>query len=206
VPKVFVFPDGIRLAQREELPGPAPSRAAAWARIQAANIETGFTIVKSTDPRFSFYAEVNVNAPMIWIVFRDLCKALLGSRASLLMSEIDDDPAPLGSAGTVQILTMLETHSYQLAHDGNIQFGLVREDTNALTEVFVTPTKHFQIWFDDEKRLRGVLKVHDVPEIEKLEFIDQYPRTTTPLSRDRVSFTDPSEFVEYVGKQIKLLS
>lgn len=206
MPKGFVFPDGIRLAQRDELPGPAPSRAAAWARIQAAKIEAGFTIVKSTNPRFSFYTEANVNAPMIWVVFRDLCKALLGSRASLMMSEIDDDPAPLGSAGTLQILALLETHGYQLAHDGDIQFGLVREDTNVLTEVFVTPTKHFQVWFNDEKRLRGVLKVHDVPEMKTLEFIDQYPRTTTPLSRDQVSFTNPGEFVEYVGKQIKLLS
>lgn len=206
MPNVFVFPDGIRLAQRDELPGSASSRAAAWARIQTANIETGFTIVKSTDPRFSFYAEANVNAPMIWIVFRDLCKALLGSRAILMMSEIDDDPAPLGSAGTLQILTMLETHSYQLAHDGYIQFGLVHEDTNAPTEVFVTSTKHFQVWLNDEKRLRAVLKAYDVPEMEKLEFIDQYPRTTTPLSLDQVSFSEPGEFVEYVRKQIKLLS
>ena len=206
MPRVLVFPDGVRLAQRDELPGPAPSRAAAWARIQAANIETGFTIVKSTDPRFSFYAEANVNAPMIWTVFRDLCNALLGSRASLMMSEIDDDPAPLGSAGTLQILTLLESHSYQLAHDGYIQFGLVRQDANVLTEVFVSPTKHFQVWFDDEKRFRAVLQVHNVPEMEKLEFIDQYPRTTSPLSRDQVSFADPGEFVEYVENQLKFLS
>lgn len=206
MPSTLKFPDGIRLAHLDELPGPGSDRAAAWARIQSANIAPGFTLSESTDSRFAFYAEANVDGPRIWAVFRDLCQGLLGREATLIISEIDDEPMPLGSAHTLGILALLEPHQYQLAHDGCLQFGLVGRDTDLLTEVFVAPTKHFKVWLSDVKCLRSVLRSHAVPEVERLEFIDEYPRTTTRLSGDKVSFRVDSELIEHLEKQLRALS
>jgi Ribosomal protein L7/L12 C-terminal domain len=197
----LIFPDGIRLAKMEEMPRPVAHREAAWARIQSANIQTGFTLVKADDPHFAFYAEANVDAPEIWNVFSDLCRALLGPEATLLMSQLDDEPIPVGSAHTLEILQMLEPHKYQLAHDGFIQFGLIHHTGDLLTEVFVVPTKHFQVWFSDENDFRSVLQNHAIPEAAKLEFIDEYPRTMSPLSGEGV-FQDREKFIEDLRKQL----
>jgi len=206
MPSTLKFPDGIRLAHLDELPGPEPDRAAAWARIQSANIAPGFTLTESTDSRFAFYAEANVDGQRIWAVFRDLCQRLLGPQATLIIGEIDDEPMPLGSAYTLELLALLEPHQYQLANDGWLQFGLVSKDADLLTEVFVAPTKHFKVWLSDVKCLRSVLRDHAVPEVEELEFIDEYPRTTTRLLSDKVSFRVPSALIEHLERQVSALS
>ena len=206
MPSTLKFPDGIRLAHLDELPGPGPDRAAAWARIQSASIAPGYTLSESTDSRFAFYAEANVDGPRVWAVFRELCQGLLGPESTLIISEIDDEPMPLGSAHTLDILALLEPHQYQLAHDGYLQFGLVCQDADLLTEVFVAPTKHFKVWLSDVQCLRSVLQRHAVPKVERLEFIDEYPRTTTRLSSDKVSFCDHVELIEHLEKQLTSLS
>jgi hypothetical protein len=206
MPSTLVFPDGVRLAHKDELPGPEPSRAAACARIQSANIEAGFILSESPDTRFAFYAEANVDAPKIWVVFRDLCEVLMGPTATLVVSQLDDEPISVGSAGTLEIVTLLEPHKYQLAHDAFIQFGLIHQSGDQLTEVFVAPTKHFKVWVNDEENFRSVLEKHGIPEIQSLEFIDEYPRTTTPLSGDRVRFHDHGELIEHLKKKLQALS
>jgi hypothetical protein len=62
------------------------------------------------------------------------------------MGEIDDDLEILGDASTKSLLDLLESHAYQLTNDGFIQFGLVDEQENAISEVFLEPTKHFKVW------------------------------------------------------------
>ena len=74
----LVFPDGIRLASRDELPGPNADREALWERMGHATIAPGYTLVTSTAGGFSWYAEANVDAPRVWEVFCDLCAVLLG--------------------------------------------------------------------------------------------------------------------------------
>jgi hypothetical protein len=93
----LVFPDGVRLAHMDELPGSEARRAELWARVQSANIGPDFILRKSNDCRFPLYAEANVNGPQIWAVLSDLCRGLLGPVATLLMSEVDDELASLGS-------------------------------------------------------------------------------------------------------------
>ena len=201
----LVFPDGIRLAIRDDIPGPELERAASWARVQSANIARGFTLKESDQTGFALYAEVNVDAPRIWAVFRDLCEALLGPVATLLIGEIDEEPTALGPAGTPRLLSLLEKHQYQLAHDGFIQFGLAEVRKNLLTEVFVTQTKHFNVWLNDEGFFRAILQRHGISEADKLEFLDEYPRTTTRLPEDKVLCLH-GQFVEHFRKEIGSLS
>ncbi len=150
-------------------------------------------LVDSSDDRFSFYAEANV-------------EALVGRVAALVTSELDDEPVSLGSASTSAIIELLEPHQHQLVHDGWIQFGLVHQDDRSLAEVFIAPTKHFRVWGSDEKRFRSVLPDHAVPEMESLEFIDEYPRTTMRLQDDRLSFHDRSRLIDHLAEKLKALT
>jgi len=201
MPSTLVFPEGIRLAHRHEIRGPKAHRAAAYARIRAAKIEPGFTLTESKDPRFAFYAEANVDAPRIWAVFRDLCQSLLGAEATFVINQIDYEPMPIGTAGTLEILGILESYRYQLTHDGMIQFGLVHQVDGLVREVFVAPTKHFMVWLDNPNSLHSVMKKHSVPQADKLQFIDQYPRISIPLPRDQTPFRDHGEFIRQLAKQ-----
>ncbi len=78
MPSTLIFPDGIRLAQRDEIPGPEAHRSETWARVESANIVSGYVVHAVKDEQFTHYAEINVDAPHIWAVFCDLCRALLG--------------------------------------------------------------------------------------------------------------------------------
>ena len=201
----LVFPDGIRLAHASELPGPESERVAALERIQSANIAAGYQITEAVDARFSHYAEANVDAPRAWAVFRDLCEALLGHSATLLLGHVDDDPTPVGTVDTAELLALLEPHQYQLMHDGWTQFGLLDQRHGQLNEVFIAPTKHFKVWLCDAGRFRAVMEAHAVPSAGVLEFIDQYPRVTTPLG-DRAAFPDHDRLVEHFRKETGGLS
>jgi hypothetical protein len=196
----LVFPEGVRLARLDEIPGPEPDRAQAWSRIQAAAIRSGFKVFESADPRFAFYAEANVDAHNIWTVFSDLCGQLLGQSATLLMSEIDKEPAPIGTSDVSLILQYLEPNNYQLAHDGLLQFGLVHQEGNEVSEVFVAPTKHFRLWFRDAALFRALMKQHGIPEVEALQFIDEYARITTPLSPEKTPFESVHDMILRIEK------
>ncbi len=189
MPNTLIFPDGVRLAKREEIPGPESQRAAEWARIESANITSGFVLTQVVGERFAFYAEANVDAPSLWPVFRDLSRALIEEEATLLFSEVDDQPNSLGSGDISTIIDVLSWSEYQLAHDGFLQFGVV-SDNQAINEVLVAPTKHLQIWLNDEMRFRAVMQEHGVLEVSQLEFLDQYPTTTTVIPSDRGMLLD----------------
>jgi hypothetical protein len=107
MPSTLVFPDGVRLALRDEIPGPGKERDALWASVESANIVQGFTIKPSNDARFSHYAEINVDAPQIWAVFSDLCRALLGPNAMFIGGEVDATPTSRGSGEVTSVIAIL---------------------------------------------------------------------------------------------------
>jgi hypothetical protein len=178
----LVFPDGVRLARLDELPGPEPARIEASERIKSANICPGFCAKSSDDARFSIYAEANVDAPHIWNVFVSLSKTLLGDNSSLLIGNIDEQLSSVGPFLTSSLLELLGPHRYQLTNDGLIQFGLIDERHESIVEILLTPTKHFMVWANDENALRTAFTRHGVGEVAKLRFLDEFPRTIESLS------------------------
>ncbi len=202
----LVLPAGVRLLRWEELGGPEAERAAMWARIQAAHITPGFVLRASGDARFSLYAEVNVDAPRLWDVFSDLCRGVLGPVTTLVMSEVDADPEPLGSARTAAILDHLTRYAYRLANDGCLQFGMVDDRGDAVTEVFVAATKHLQLWVCDGQRLLSILTRHGLAEAPQLEFLDEYPRATIPLPEDNGALPDHTRLIAHLRERVRALS
>ena len=193
----LILPDGVRLADEDEIPGPPSTRAELWGRVQAANLSPGFVLHDSNDPRFALYVEANIDAPQIWNVFEALCLALFDAGASLLVNDVDDETSPTrGEAHAMSLVQLLAPHRYQLAHDGRVQFGLVHQGPQAIVEVLVAPTKHFMVWTSDAAALRDVFAAHDVPEVNALEFLDQFPRATFPLDPERTGATVIPDLVE----------
>ncbi len=189
----LILADGVRLTTRDEIPGPSDRREELWARVEAASIHPGFTLKAAHDSSFRYYAEANVHAPDILAMFTDLSRALLGDRGTLLLSFKDDDPEHVIEAPVHAILAALELHADQLVHDGYIQFGIVTQNDAGLSEVFVAPTKHFKIWFSDERAFVAQMAAHDLSRAERLEFLDEYPHVTTRLPSGRALQIDELE-------------
>lgn len=131
------------------------------------------------------------------MVFRDLCLGLLEPIATMVAAGPDDEPTPLGSANVNSLITILEPHRYQLAHDGFIQHGLVSHHGSQINEVLVLPEKHFNVWMNNEKRFRKVMEEYDIREVDELEFLDQYPRTAVALPKQSVVFQNSRDLMHH---------
>lgn len=205
MPITLVFPDGVKLAQEHEIPGPAPQRAAEWARIQSANIAQGFMFERSNIPLLRGFASalINVNAPLIWSVFTELCNALLGPMATLEAASNKGGLREWGPASVVQLLAMLERHKYRLAHDGFVGFGLKCEGRGRKNgNVFVTHLKYFLVSLYDEQRFRAVMEKYGIPQAYELEFIDDYPNVRTRLKNDFSPFHEVDDLLNHFANEI----
>jgi hypothetical protein len=193
VTSTLIFADGVRLTNKDEIPGPSAHREELWARVVRASIRPGYTLKETQDSSFRYYAEANVDAPDIWQAFRDLSRALLGERGALLLSFKDDAPEHIVEAPVEAILAALEGHVDQLVHDGYIQFGIVTQTDVGVAEVLVAPSKHFKIWFSDEQAFASQMSAHGLSRAERLEFLDEYPHVTTRLPDERALWIDDLE-------------
>ena len=199
---MLVFPKGIRLARANEIPN-SPEKSGSVEQIRNSQIEQGYVSRTASENLFTCYAEANVDAPQIWQVFRSLCEALLPEESMLIIGEIDEESLHNGGYDQTQkLLALFERFNYYLANDCHIQFGLAAETDTELTEVFVTPTKHFQIWTNNAKVLADVMKKYGVTESDELQFIDEFPRTTTALKYND-EFQDYKHLINYLVEETK---
>ncbi len=193
----LIFPAGIHLAEPHEIMG-GPERDGLIEKRCHARIEQGYVIHTSENTRFSFYAEINVDAPQIWPVFRSLCEALLAEKATPMIGAIDEEPLHNGKYDSVpNLLSRFEPFEYYLVNDCFIQFGLAARSQAELTEVFVTPTKHFQIWMSKVEVFKTIMDDYHIPLSEKLQFINGFPRVTSPLKYE-TAFHDYDDLIDHL--------
>jgi hypothetical protein len=177
------FPRGVRLAAEADLPG-SVDKLDKLARISGANITTGFVLTTSVDPGFSTYIEANVHADEIWSVFETLASRLLPDVSAPLVGWKDEE-ATLGPyTDKVAALDVLRAHAESLQHDGFIEFGLMFQQGGKTEEVMVKGSKDLRIWTNNSEVATETLLSLGIPSIEKLEFIDEYPRVTERLVGD----------------------
>lgn len=197
----LVVADGVRLATPDELPGSPDRRDELRAKIEAASIHPGFTLKAARDPAFRYYAEINVDASDIWALFCDLARGVLAGSGTLLLSFKDDEPQSIAEASVADILDALSAHADQLTHDGYVQFGIVTQTEGELNEVFVTPTKHFHVWFNAERPFASTMTKHELERAERLNSLDEYPRVTTRLASSRALIID--DLCDAIVKRLK---
>ena len=181
--EVLRFPRGVRLAAEADLPK-SDDRLEKLARISSANITTGFVLSTSAGPGFSAYIEANVHADEVWSVFEILASRLLPDVSAPLVGWKDDE-ATLGPyTDKPAALAVLRAHSESLQHDGFIEFGLMFQQGGKTEEVMVKGSKDLRIWTNNPAVATETLSALGIPSVEKLQFIDEYPRVTERLVGD----------------------
>lgn len=200
---MLIFPKGIRFVRSHEIPDSNGEKPELLEKIRNANIVQGYVISHPIEEsKFRYYAEANINADKIWHIFRTLCEVLLPDEVMPIIGELGDEPLHNGEYDDkIKLLDLLEEFKFYLANDCYIRFGLGFESEIELTEIFVTPTKHFQIWVNRPDALKQVMEQYGIPESEKLQFIDEFPRTTTSLTYDS-RFVNHEELTNYLVEQI----
>ncbi len=200
----LVFPDGIRLAKPHELP--SSDESVLLEKVRNARIEQGYVAQSASETLFTCYAEANVDATQIWKVFRSLCEALIPEEAMPIIGEIEQESLYNGRYDQTQkLLAMFEKYDYYLANDCHIQFGLAAQSETELAEVFVTPTKYFKIWTSKADVLANVMNKHGIARLDKLQFIDEFPRVTTALNYED-EFHNYKDLINYFVNETSVAS
>ncbi len=200
----LIFPKSIRLARGNEIPG--PDKEEELERIRNAKIEPGYIVKKSNDPMFKFYFEANVDAPEIWPVFRKLCESILGDHAVLIIDHSDEEPENDGQYhATIDLLNLLETHSYKVVNYGWIQLGLAEQTEESIDEVFITACKYFKVFTNHDSVVRDIFHEFGIQENPEIQFIDEFSRVTKALKEDGIT-QDSSELINSIRQSASDLS
>jgi hypothetical protein len=180
----LILPSSIRLLRPDEVPV-HDDRDKILAKVSAghrARFVAGYVLSDTGRPGFTAYAEVNVHAPAVWHLFRDLVATLLPEYAALLIGVKDEELHHRPYRYKAALLTALEPYGGALARDGLVQCGLIWQRGGTTEEVLVEPAKYMKIWTNQPHVLKQILTEHGLSQAERLAFLDEFPRVTEPVS------------------------
>jgi hypothetical protein len=180
---MLVFPAGVKLATSTDLPF-APNLPELLARINSAKIEPGYIVHHVEGKSFQNYIEANVNSQDIWALFHSLCDRLLPQEVELVLGNIDEITFRSQYINKDKVLECLRKIQFYLVNDCCVQFGLGSSSSAETIEIFVTLTKHFQIWANRGDLIEDIMRSHDLLQVDSLQFIDEFPRVTTQIEYD----------------------
>jgi hypothetical protein len=172
------FPRGVRFALPDEVPRSARN---AVERSANAQIMTGFVSISCENVGYSAYLEANIHADETWAAFEALAEALLPQVAAPLVGWKDAKPTLGPYTDKSAAIAVLRPHKESLQHDGYIEFGLMFQTNGRTEEIFVKAAKHLQVWTDQGDIAESTLVSLGVPKVERLQFIDEFPRVTERL-------------------------
>jgi hypothetical protein len=167
------------------------------ARAQATTFTTGYILKETGRPKFPAYAEVNVHAPALWPLIRDLCAALLPERAALLIGMKDGELHSCPYREKRALLAAVDPYGEALARDGFVQFAFIWQQAGVTDEIFVPPAHYLKIWTTRQAKLEAVLRTYEIPRVQTLAFLDEYPRVTETTYHAPEMYTYP-ELIERV--------
>jgi hypothetical protein len=124
----------------------------------------------------AWIADINVDAPKLWSLFRDLCKGVLGPVATFIVGPNDtqDEDIVVVSGARDRLLGILDAHAYQLAHDGSFRFGLSCIRADRLDEVAVGPAKTVRVSMRDREHVVAILERHGLAVFDRLDFLSDF--------------------------------
>lgn len=173
----LILPRGVRLARPEEIPPGSELGDATTARLM-----TGFVShAQPPDKPYAALIEANVHAPSMWPVFREVAETILPPSAAPIVGVKGDEPTFGPYTTREAALDVLAGYHEHLVHDGLMEFGVIFQWQGRTEEVFVPAAKYFRIWTNHPDAVRAVLVRHGLPEVERLAFLDEYPRVSETL-------------------------
>lgn len=175
------LPPTIRLARKNELPKNSDA-IELLEKSTTANIVEGFTFQENTsqDLPFKFYAEINIDNLKFWQLFIALTN-FFSEKISFIYNLFEEEIKYSPYLNKNFVLAELEKYKKELTQDCNFEFGLVFDSDELFEEVFVTDSKYFKIWGNDEKNFRNLMSEFGLNENQNLNFIDEFPKVVKPL-------------------------
>lgn len=178
-PELLIFPRGVRFPRRNEIP---KRNDDALERVSKANITTGYVREDPQGENFKAYFEANVHAPKIFEVFCALALSLMPDVAAPIIGLKDEEPTFGSYTDRDSALGVFRPHADLLQNDGFIEFGITFQYRGRIEEIFVKSPKYFQIWTNDPAAVVSVFEKNGIPNVPRLEFIDQYPMVSESIN------------------------
>lgn len=199
------LPRTIRPARFDEI----PKNSAAFERLQMidnAKIVEGYSFkLKELDNEehrkipFKFYSEININNSRLWDLIIALTD-LLPDVSSLIIGDSDSEPNYCDYISKIDLIENLNKYKTELTKDAYLEWGIIYNDKEVLTEIFVPDSKYIKFWGVDIDGFKTIMTKFDLNQVDDLEFIDEYPKVREPLRLIENSIMDTNELINELKK------
>ena len=195
---LYKLPLGIRIPNNDEYPDTYNIEDINLKR-ENANIIEGYTIKEVVGEKYTYYLEVNVNVDKIWNIFIAITNKIISSVAYGILGLKDEDLKLSNFTSRENLIQIFEAYSFELVNDVFLQFGIANYNYISLNEIFITNFKYIKICTDNIAIIK-ILDLFEIPVIENLNFIDEFPVVSEALTLQKVSkvrhYTEVIEKIE----------
>jgi len=194
------LPKTIRPARLDEV----PKNSTALERLQ--NIENsriveGYTFKlnveedeENKDIPFKFYSEININNSRLWDLIYSLTE-LLPDVSSLIIGYSESEPFYCDYIAKSDLIASLEKFKIELTEDAFLDWGIIYNDKESLTEIFIPDSKYIEFWGVDIDGFKSIMTKFDLNQVDDMEFIDEYPKVREPLKLFDNSIMDTNDLI-----------
>lgn len=202
--RMLELPITLRVPRADEMPD-RPDIDELLERMREANIEPGYTLQPNHTPQlpYTFTAAINVNNPRLWDLFLALA-ALFPAKASAVYNEASEESLTTNLQPTDHILKHYTRYKTELVQDCTLEFGLLSNTREALTELNVSACKYVKFWGNDLPAFTAVMKTFGLQQFRHLDFADEFPKIIVPLRRLVPGTTPPVQVVEHFDRAFKV--
>ncbi|MBW8683182.1 hypothetical protein [Chitinophaga rhizophila] len=166
-------------------------------RRRKAKIMEGYSLQLNNNPRlpYRFQAMVNIDNDRLWDLFLSLAETL-PAKVSCAYGIYEEDNVTTPLLQKDFVLKELSKYMNELTQECQLEASMLFQTKDILIELGISASKYIRYWGAELERFRLLMQSYDLPLIEGLEFIDEYPRIVTPL-RDLVRTAKAPETVLY---------
>ena len=145
---------------------------------------------------YRFQSNINIDNDRLWELFLALAATLPDKTSCQYGLYEEESPVTTGLLQKQFVLQQLEKYREELTRDCSLEFGLLYQAKDLLIELGVSESKYIRYWGVELERFRLLMRSFQLPAVEGLEFIDEYPKIVIPL-RDLMPAAKAPETVIY---------
>ena len=192
---MLLLPKTIRVPTAKEMPHRTDLKELLERRREAQIVE-GFNIRPNPTSQlaFAFTAEININNDRLWDLFLSLAETL-PDEVSCTYGMSAEEPLSSGVWPIIELVDLLGEFETELVQDGFLFFGLIFMSRTEIVELQVTESKYIRYEGSDLEAFTECMVYFDLPQLEHLAFVDEYPKMVDPLQRYIPDSRPPEEVV-----------
>ena len=148
---------------------------------------------------YRFQATINIDNNRLWDLFQALALTL-PAKVSCVYGLSEDETATTTLLQKQFVLNELEKYREELVQDCQLTFGLLFQTKEVLIELSISDSKYIRYSGVELERFKLLMQSFRLPAVKGLEFIDEYPKITTPLRELIPSAKAPESVVYYLDQ------